>query len=308
MPSQSPLLLGLHAETSLHAGAGASLGVIDLPIQREAHTGYPVVYGSGVKGALRAHAAAALGKTDDKDHPTVTALFGPAKVANDDSAHAGALLVGDARLAALPIRSLTTQFKWVTCPYLLDRLFRDAERLGVKLGDRPDLKQPESYTLFAATEAKAVYLEEYRFGQVKNADAIGKAAAVLAKLSDIDGFEKALKSQLVIVNDNDFTHLVRAAVPVTPHVRLDSATKTASGGALWYEETLPPETLLYVPIVVMDGRGGSGETKAKENAKALRRLFEGERKPYLQLGGNETVGMGWCRTRFLPESTPKVAS
>lgn len=301
MPSQSPLLLGLHAETSLHAGAGASLGVIDLPIQREAHTGYPVVYGSAVKGALRAHVGNVLGKVDDnKDHPTVTALFGPAKVANDDSSHAGALLVGDARLAALPIRSLTSQFKWVTCKYLLERLFRDAGRLGIDLGTKLETDEPETDTLFAAADAKAVYLEEYRFGQKGRADMIEKATAVLAGLSSVPGIKGALENQLVIVRDDDFAHLVRAAVPVTPHVALESATKTTKEGALWYEETLPPETLLYVPIVALDGRGN--QSGAKDNAAALRDLFEGkDNKPYLQLGGNETVGMGWCRTRFLPE-------
>ncbi len=44
-------LLGLIAETSMHAGAGKSVGVIDLPIMREAHTGWPCVYGSAVKGS-----------------------------------------------------------------------------------------------------------------------------------------------------------------------------------------------------------------------------------------------------------------
>lgn len=301
MPSQQPLLLGLHAETSLHAGAGASLGVVDLPIQREAHTGYPVVFGSAVKGALRAHAAARHGNGSD----LVTALFGPEKVA-DDSAYAGASLIGDARLAVLPVRSLTSQFKWVTCKYLLERLLRDTERLGVKLGDKPKLEEPAENTLFGANAATAVYLEEYRFGQTAKKDMIDQTAALLAGLSDVAEIGDALKKQLVIVRDDDFAHLVRAAVPVTPHVALDSASKTTKTGALWYEETLPPETLLYVPIFVVDGRG-KDKKLAEDNAKALRGLFETdptateqqEARPYLQLGGNETVGMGWCRTRFI---------
>ncbi len=37
------VLMGLLAETSIHAGAGQMAGVIDLPIQREAHTHWPVV-------------------------------------------------------------------------------------------------------------------------------------------------------------------------------------------------------------------------------------------------------------------------
>lgn len=40
-------------ETSLHAGSGDSLGVVDLPIQRERHTSFPKIEGSSLKGAIR---------------------------------------------------------------------------------------------------------------------------------------------------------------------------------------------------------------------------------------------------------------
>ena len=42
-----------HVESALHAGAGASIGHIDNPVQRETSTGNPIVQASGVKGALR---------------------------------------------------------------------------------------------------------------------------------------------------------------------------------------------------------------------------------------------------------------
>jgi CRISPR-associated protein Cmr4 len=93
-------LLGLWAETSIHAGAGSSVESIDLPIQREAHSGWPCVYGSAVKGALRARAEDKFGKNND----SVRYVFGPDT--DNASEHAGALLVGDARLLLLPVRSL----------------------------------------------------------------------------------------------------------------------------------------------------------------------------------------------------------
>jgi len=37
----------------LHPGSGSELGIVDLPIQRERHTGYPKIEGSGLKGSLR---------------------------------------------------------------------------------------------------------------------------------------------------------------------------------------------------------------------------------------------------------------
>lgn len=47
-------LLFLKAQTSVHAGTGAGIGAIDLPIQRERHTGWPMFQATGVKGVLRA--------------------------------------------------------------------------------------------------------------------------------------------------------------------------------------------------------------------------------------------------------------
>ena len=113
-------LMGLYTRTSLHAGTGTGEGVIDLPIQREGHSGWPCVYGSGVKGALRHRAMAS--KPQDSSTADVDAIFGPAHSAEESQHHAGALLVGDARLVLLPVRSLTSCYRQVTCPALLKRL------------------------------------------------------------------------------------------------------------------------------------------------------------------------------------------
>ncbi len=39
----------------VHMGAGQAVGAIDNPIQREVHTGHPLIAGSGLKGAERHH-------------------------------------------------------------------------------------------------------------------------------------------------------------------------------------------------------------------------------------------------------------
>ena len=43
----------IYAETSIHAGTGSDIGIVDLPIQRERHTEYPVIWSSSLKGAIR---------------------------------------------------------------------------------------------------------------------------------------------------------------------------------------------------------------------------------------------------------------
>ena len=295
MTAAVSMLLGLHAETSLHAGAGSAMDVVDLPIQREAHTGYPVIFASSLKGALRS-AASSRGQGDPS--PEVTALFGP-RAAEGDQAHAGALMVGDARLLALPVRSLSGHFKWVTCPYLVHRLRRDIQRLSLTLPEVPSLPTIEAGNALSSRGDGRLFLEEYAF-TLQSHPALEALVGVVARLTAVEGMRERLSQQLVVVNDDEFSHLSRAAVPVTPHVALDPQTKTALKGALWYEETLPPETLLYAPLVANAGRGGSKEFSASDCVRHFESYFASQ--PYLQVGGNETVGMGWCQVTLVKAS------
>jgi CRISPR-associated protein Cmr4 len=276
-------LLGLLAETSIHAGAGQMAGVIDLPIQREAHTAWPVVYGSAVKGALRSLA-------DEQQAGWLIPVFGPETTNASD--HAGALLVSDARLLLLPVRSLTSHFKWVTCPALLKRFRADAQRLG--LPDAafavPEVDDANS-ALAPEDAADGLFLDEFRFN-LKTAD-LSAVITALARLMGRDDAEAALQRQLVVVHDDRFNHLAQFATPVNAHVCIDNQTKTVKNGMLWYEESLPPDTVLYVGLYAQAARvKEQSKTAAEVLSHITRDLFA---RPYLQLGGNETVGMGWCK-------------
>ena len=110
------VMLGMLAETPVHVGSGRSLGVVDLPVAREAATDYPVLPGSGLKGALRDLAEQ---KHDDR----VENVFGTQERAGD-------VLVSDGRLLLLPVRSLSGAYRWATCPHLLERFLRDGKRFG----------------------------------------------------------------------------------------------------------------------------------------------------------------------------------
>lgn len=145
MPDTSALLF-IHAQTSLHPGTGTALGTVDLPIQRERHTGWPTIAGSSLKGitrdTCRERIAAGLPEHDPvtlddgkprnwsrrrrADHDVeLTAVFGPPTGQAED--HAGAISITDARILAFPVRSAKSVFAWVTCPEALRRLARDAK-------------------------------------------------------------------------------------------------------------------------------------------------------------------------------------
>ena len=108
--------------TPLHAGAGASAGAIDLPVERERHTQYPCVYASGMKGALREYFRRRKLKTDD--------IFGM----EGSEIAAGNVVFTDAKMLLFPTRSSAGVFKWVTCPFVIKRFYRDAAFIDRSFG------------------------------------------------------------------------------------------------------------------------------------------------------------------------------
>ena len=281
-------LIGLWAHASIHAGAGSSVDGVDLPIQREGHSAWPCVFGSSVKGALRAKAEDTLGKEGAK---SIALVFGPDSNSDNASEHAGALLVSDAKLLLLPVRSLTSHFKWVTCPALLQRLVRDAQRLGAK--SIQDITLPaiaDDIALVAGQNTAYLFLEEYRF-ETQSHDLSG----LIETINQLTGIAVTdLEKQLVIVSCDQFNYLARYATPVTPHIAIDNDKKTVKNGHLWYEETLPPETVLYFALSAHRSRAKDTDIKAEQILNSITQDLFGA-SPYLQIGGNETVGMGWCK-------------
>ncbi len=280
-------LIGLWAHASIHAGAGSSVDGVDLPIQREGHSAWPCIFGSSVKGALRAKAEDKLGKEGKQ---SIAFVFGPDSSSDKTSEHAGALLVSDAKLLLLPVRSLTSHFKWVSCPALLQRLHRDALRLGLTWADTTTEPANEDTAIVANEGTPDLFLEEYRFKtQFQDLTVLCELINQLTGIAVTD-----LTKQLVIVSNNQFNYLAKYATPVTPHIAINNETKTVKTGALWYEETLPPETVLYFALSAHRSRAKDTDVKAEQILKSITQDLFGE-SPYLQVGGNETVGMGWCK-------------
>jgi CRISPR-associated protein Cmr4 len=300
--NQTNTLIGLHAQTSIHAGTGQNTGVIDLPIQREGHNGWPCVFGSAVKGALRTRAEdeyRVLKDGKERIHECVSYVFGPDTSKAHE--HAGAIAISDARLLLLPVRSLTSQFKWVTCPAALSRLVQDAKRFGktINLPDIPiDDNNPHQALITNGQNKADIFLEEYRFTpEEMKLDALLDVLVLL--MNQVS--KETLAKQLVIINDDNFTHMAQHVTPVNAHIAIDSDTKIVKPGALWYEETLPPETVLYVGVSAVNARkqeDGKPAMDASQIMGAITGLFT--KQPWLQLGGNETVGMGWCAISEFP--------
>jgi CRISPR-associated protein Cmr4 len=139
--------LFIYTETSLHAGVGSTVSVVDLPIQRERTTQFPIVQGSGIKGALRSQVAdaenkqseveAVFGADTKKDNKFAGAISVFGADTKKDNKFAGAISVGDARIVLFPVRSLAGVFAYITCPAVLARIGRDVSafpRLALDVG------------------------------------------------------------------------------------------------------------------------------------------------------------------------------
>jgi CRISPR-associated protein Cmr4 len=281
-----PSLLFVHALTPLHAGTGHAVGAVDLPIARDKATGFPYVPGSSIKGVLRAEAAASSAAT-------VEPVFGPPRERASD--HAGALLVGDANLLLLPARSLVGTFAWLTSPWLLRRLVRDAREAG---GGTPPVFGPTStadacvstQTTLASTDR--VVFEDLDFVAKKQADVNELAAWLGARLfptelPDHEAWRQLLVKKLCVVHDDTMTYFSEHATDIVTRIAIDPDRKTVHNGALWTEESLPTETVL---VSLVAGQA-NGKLKTDEAVEKIRPLL---RSP-LQLGGDATTGRGRCR-------------
>lgn len=303
-------LVFYYAVSPVHMGAGSAIGAIDSPIQREVHTQHPMFAGSGLKGALRHHFNRAWPRAEGderKANSLINRIFGPDTGASD---FAGALSLSDAQLVALPVRSLKGGFAYVTSPLALARL----RRLATQAGLSPDWAVPSVAENKAGTASdallqakgsdKQLILEAFEFIKVDAGD-VSKIATWIAEQA-LPGasnkfFADKLKSDLVVLNDTDFSHFARHAMVVEPHVRINDESGTADDGGLFYVENLPPETLMVglaqASIERYKKDNKPDTTLTAPEVLALVFVGQGEHQSgidgkLLQIGGDATTGRG----------------
>jgi len=276
-------LLFTHALSPLHAGTGQGVGVIDLPIAREKATGLPFLPGSSVKGTLR-------DACEDKDKRKQA--FGPET--DNASEHAGAVQFSDQRLLLLPVRSLAGTFAWVTSPYVLQRLLRDAEAADVDglLGvpAPPEEGCAVSNDGCQIRVGNKVVLEDLDPNAQPDA-LVGQWAVWLARRvfpGDAEAVSR-FKARLCVVHDDVLNFLLDTATEITARIKLQDDKKTVQKGGLWYEEALPTETVLVGLVVAT--RVAASKATPNEVFTTVDSLLT---KP-LQFGGKATVGRGVCK-------------
>jgi CRISPR-associated protein Cmr4 len=323
-------LLFLFTRTPLHVGAGVSNGAIDRPLQRERHTGLPIIPGTTLKGVF---AAEWTDPVEGTRQPEGVWLFGSGD-APEGEGSAGALQFSEAKLLAFPVRSARGSFAWITSPLILRRWARDGGISGYRgEGDMdanflPKLEPKDGQALFARSGLLAVgdriVLEEYTFmhaGELPGASAsVNRPATSTATApasrtppagspSQVPGLALAdhlgsilsrdpvwseVSNRLVIVSDGMMSFFSQSACEIGSHAAIDDARGATDPEAIFNQENVPGESMFYASVNCFVDRN---KNRPKEQAKSADQVFAEKiaaKKHVFQFGANASTGLGFC--------------
>lgn len=285
--------------TPLHIGAGQGLGHVDLPIVREAHTNFPYIPGTSLKGALRNleinQVARARGekpsqveerltknKFDQKEEDILrlAKIFGVAGEGAEEGKEVGAgkVLFSDAFIVLFPVKSAKGVFSLTTCPYVINRFF---ELLGVdqRVKDVPEGKVKVLNTnghknLIKDNNKHKLLLEEFVF-EAEESEELKKFVELVGTFVGEEN-----KRRIVCVNDTDFMDFVSNYTEVQTHIKINLDTGTVEEGALWTEEYVPAESVFAFSLVFLEELDFTPPTT-------------------FHLGGDITTGKGFVKVQRL---------
>jgi len=222
--------------------------------------------------------------------------------------HAGSLIFTDARLLLFPVKSMKGVFVWLTCRQILNKFASDLAISAIRMEGLDQVKSlvvTEGNALSSSDSPlihKAVVLEEYAFEAEANKDvAIFAQALAEAVFSDpqMAYWKNLLPRNLVILSDNDFRDFTLMSTEVITRTKIDNETGTVQDGALFTEEYLPTDSVMYSMIFASDEYGKRPE-KDRMKADEVMDYFEKTigRLGLFQLGGNATLGKGIMRAKI----------
>lgn len=248
-----------HQLTSAHVGSGSTLGIVDLPIQREVHTDFPVIPSSAIKGVLRAN-------FEKQNKTEADILFGSQDQEGD-------IVFTDAKIILFPVKSLKGVFVWITSPLVLSRFERDVgQSVGFDYNVGENQAKVSSKNVLVGN---SIILEEFSFNAVEDNN--------LKKLKNITS-QFVEENKIVILPDDIFRFFVKNYTEIIARIKIDQEKGTVKEGGLWYQELTPAETVFYGLI--------TSRTKNQENLSKIQNFIN---EKIFQFGGDETLGRGFTR-------------
>ena len=299
-----------HCHTPLHIGSGTTLDIIDLPIQREAHTDFPIMPSTSIKGVIRGEYW--INKVDNNpeipDEPPEECFetINNKKVFKKDNNNEkckffdlfgfgdkeGDIIFTDGKILLFPVKSVKGVFAWITCPLVLERFERD---IGIDLGakslkiDDESAKAMGNEIVINGGDENYLVLEELSFKVENNGSGIIENLynQLPQELKDNTDKEK-----IAILSNNNFRYFVKNHTEVNARIRINQETGTVDKetGALWYEELVPAETVFYNLIL--------SRTDSEDNINTITDFINDK---IFQFGGDETLGRGFTKVYIKEE-------
>jgi len=309
-------LITMSAVTSVHVGSGSDMGDVNLPIQREKHTTFPNIGSPSLKGGMRAHVKGKSSKKSFAGLPMqkcISLVFGP----ENGSEHAGAMVITDAKILFFPVKSALGVFAWVTCPLVLERFRRDLEFTGkeyvaenfpvIPAAGSVSSKSALCPKQSLAGEQTEIMLEDtiYKTQKLGLVDVL--AGFLLDYLPDNDILKTKLLSNIAIVSDDEFKDIAYLSTEVLTRIKIDPEKGTTTGGALFQEEMLPAETVMYSLLMSSplflpeEERNTIEQVMAQSHIQPdefVYRFLTENIEHYIQLGGDTSLGKGIMSIKF----------
>lgn len=304
-------LLYLYAESPVHTGAADSLDTLSLPVQREAATGYPVIWGQSLKGALRQAAR----EHPDWTVPEVTGVFG-SEPGEPGGTTPGLVAVGDAQLVAMPVPTLRRTFAWLTSEIALARLARKYTTLGRDDDSIPPVPEVLGEHALAATGWRTLAEDgTWQNPPTNGEEVVGPYVVPLQPHTGVtewadkvagdafrDGnafepFAAKFRTDLVLGGTDLVPSLLKECTEQAVRVQLNTDEKTVKNGP-FYSEYLPAETILAASLTLRPPNGGQPKAAERDekHRDLLNKLLDGT---LLRIGGDETLGKGLVWGRLL---------
>lgn len=288
-------------ETPLHVGSGNELGIVDMPIQRENHTGFPKIEASSIKGSFRNET---LKDEDLKKYTNY--IFGVDSCEENNEKYAGSMNFTDAKILFFPVKSAKGIFGWITCPFIINRFNNDIKIMksnledfkiqlenSVNLKDENAMLCKNSNLIMKKNNKDYIFLEEFGYKVETQYKNIFKNIVNL--ISDNGFIKEKLEKDIVILSDEAFKYFVEMSTEINTRIRIGENGVVEQGG-LFTEEYLPTESILYSFIE---------DNIVEVSKKSLEGILTGDfqkledkfvenlvKNKIIHLGGNTTLGKG----------------
>lgn len=309
MYDDTAMIMTLTTLTSTHPGSGTELSFVDMPIQREGHTGYPKIEASTLKGCMRYAASRGLSPEEIKKDPDLNCLFG----LPDKGDFASAVSITDARLLFFPVKSVKGILAWITCPFVINRFLKDYHvAIGSSFAEAPagvnngHVKTSGSNELKQQVGKQAnIMLEEYTFtvDEQEDDEMFTKFIKNICQILPTDAFIKdLLPTHSVLLSDDDFTSFVKHSTEISTRIRISYDTGTVDGNGLFTEEFLPPDCVFYSLLFFTKSHDALADntnngSKEKNDVKKLF-LKKLPNDSIIQVGADSSLGKGLVQLNF----------